>query len=188
VASGSSAVSLKYSIMVGSTHSVAVLTDDYYSLLDSSVLWESHESSSSHRSILKDPKHEFLLAHPPNDIDLSIQAVFAIEYRGSSGTTINVIIAFGLKSSCAGLCRRRGWIDPSYECYRRGSGFTCWVVVNGREYATDVEYESDGLAQENAAMRAFMICRSFSVNGGMLARNGVVQGLPARKDRSRHRR
>lgn len=95
---------------------------------------------------------------------------------------------FQLKSSCAGLCRRRGWIDPSYECYRRGSGFTCWVVVNGREYLTDVEYESDGLAQENAAMRAFMVCRSFSVNGGMLARNGVVQGVPAREDRSRHRR
>jgi hypothetical protein len=62
------------------------------------------------------------------------------------------------------------------------------VVVNGREYLTDVEYESDGLAQENAAMRAFMVCRSFSVNGGMLARNGVVQGVPAREDRSRHRR
>ncbi len=28
-------------------------------------------------------------------------------------------------------------------------------------------------------MRAFMVCRNFSVNGGMLARNGIVQGLPA---------
>jgi hypothetical protein len=62
------------------------------------------------------------------------------------------------------------------------------VLVNGREYLTDVEYESDGLAQENAAMRAFMVCRNFSINGGMLARNGVVQGLPVQKHSSRHRR
>lgn len=52
------------------------------------------------------------------------------------------------------------------------------MLVNGREYQTDLEYESDFLAQENAAMRAFMVCRNFSVNGGMLARNGVIQGLP----------
>lgn len=31
-------------------------------------------------------------------------------------------------------------------------------------------------------MRAFMVCRNFSVNGGMLARNGIVQGLPAAND------
>ncbi|TDZ16952.1 hypothetical protein Cob_v010095 [Colletotrichum orbiculare MAFF 240422] len=77
------------------------------------------------------------------------------------------------------LCRRRGWTDPSYECYRDHSGYTCLVLVNGREYQTDLAYESDSLAQENAAMRAFMVCRNFSVNGGMLARNGIVQGLPA---------
>ncbi len=82
-----------------------------------------------------------------------------------------------LNSSCAGLCRRRGWRDPLYECYRSHSGCTCQVIVNGREYITDLAYESDGLAQENAAMRAYMVCRNFSVNGGMLARNGVVQGL-----------
>jgi hypothetical protein len=41
-------------------------------------------------------------------------------------------------------------------------------------------------------MRAFMVCRNFSVNGGMLARNGIVQGLPAnetsrrKKSRSHH--
>lgn len=40
-------------------------------------------------------------------------------------------------------------------------------------------------------MRAFMVCRNFSVNGGMLARNGIVQGLPAndtgkRSKKSRH--
>ncbi|EHL00669.1 hypothetical protein M7I_3413 [Glarea lozoyensis 74030] len=63
------------------------------------------------------------------------------------------------------LCRRRGWRDPLYETYRSSSGFTCLVLVNGREYQTDLAYESDGLAQENAAMRAFMVCRNFSVNG-----------------------
>jgi len=86
------------------------------------------------------------------------------------------------------LCRRRGWQDPMYETYRSTSGFTCLVLVNGREYQTDLAYESDGLAQENAAMRAFMVCRNFSVNGGMLARNGVVQGLPANENSGRHRR
>ncbi|ROT36626.1 hypothetical protein SODALDRAFT_325930 [Sodiomyces alkalinus F11] len=85
--------------------------------------------------------------------------------------------------SYAGLCRRRGWQDPTYECYRDSSGFTCLVLVNGREYQTDLAYESDALAQENAAMRAFMVCRNFSVNGGMLARNGIVQGLPAENTR-----
>ncbi|KAK3905206.1 hypothetical protein C8A05DRAFT_41828 [Staphylotrichum tortipilum] len=77
------------------------------------------------------------------------------------------------------LCRRRGWQDPTYECFRDTSGYTCLVLVNGREYQTDLAYESGTLAQENAAMRAFMVCRNFSVNGGMLARNGIVQGLPA---------
>lgn len=87
-----------------------------------------------------------------------------------------------------GLCRRRGWRDPTYECYRDSSGYTCLVLVNGREYQTDLAYESDGLAQENAAMRAFMVCRNFSVNGGMLARNGIVQGLPATADTGKHSR
>ncbi|KAJ6788546.1 hypothetical protein PWT90_08287 [Aphanocladium album] len=86
------------------------------------------------------------------------------------------------------LCRRRGWTDPAYECYRDPNGFTCHVLVNGREYQTDLAYESDMLAQENAAMRAFMVCRNFSVNGGMLARNGIVQGLPAAPESSRRRK
>lgn len=50
--------------------------------------------------------------------------------------------------------------------------------MNGRVYQTDLAYGSAELAHENAAMRAFMVCRNFSVNGGMLARNGIVQGLP----------
>lgn len=60
--------------------------------------------------------------------------------------------------------------------------------MNGREYQTDLAYESTTLAQENAAMRAFMVCRNFSVNGGMLARNGIVQGLPADESTRRHRK
>ncbi|KAK4148827.1 hypothetical protein C8A00DRAFT_19409, partial [Chaetomidium leptoderma] len=87
-----------------------------------------------------------------------------------------------------GLCWRRGWGEPIYKCYRNTGGYTCHVMVNGRRYQTDLAYESDGLAQENAAMRAFMVCRNFSVNGGMLARNGIVQGLPADKSSQGFRR
>ncbi|POS76546.1 hypothetical protein DHEL01_v205049 [Diaporthe helianthi] len=88
----------------------------------------------------------------------------------------------------AGLCQRRGWEQPTYECYREPGGYTCLVLVNGREYQTDLAYESDELARENAAMRAFMVCRNFSVNGGMLARNGIVQGLPADESNRKHRK
>ena len=66
--------------------------------------------------------------------------------------------------------------------------YTCQVLVNGREYQTDCAYASDVLAQENAAMRAFMVCRNFSVNGGMLARNGIVQGLPASDGNTRKKK
>lgn len=88
----------------------------------------------------------------------------------------------------AGLCQRRGWTEPTYECYREPSGYTCLVLVNGREYQTDLAYQTDELARENAAMRAFMVCRNFSVNGGMLARNGIVQGLPADESNRKHRK
>jgi len=47
-----------------------------------------------------------------------------------------------------GLCRRRGWHNPMYETYTSSSGYTCLVLVNGREYQTDLTYESDILAQE----------------------------------------
>lgn len=99
-------------------------------------------------------------------------SVISLSFARPSGTRLIRILPIG-------LCRRRGWQDPCYECYREPSGYTCLVLVNGREYQTDITYKSDTLAQENAAMRAFMVCRNFSVNGGMLARNGVVQGLPA---------
>lgn len=55
--------------------------------------------------------------------------------------------------------------------------------MNNREYSTDVEYETDDLAKNAAATRAYMICRNFSVNDGMYpgqrpGQGGVVQGLP----------
>lgn len=75
-----------------------------------------------------------------------------------------------------------------YESYRDSNGYTCLVLVNGREYQTDLAYESKTLAEENAAMRAFMVCRNFSVNGGMLARNGIVQGLPAAESSRKSRK
>lgn len=65
-----------------------------------------------------------------------------------------------------------------YECFQHESRFTCVVRVNGWDYLTDSAYESDLMAQDNAAMRAYMECRNFSVNGGTLARNGIIQGLP----------
>lgn len=76
-----------------------------------------------------------------------------------------------------------------YSIWRVEPKYACYVEVNGRRYQTDIEYESAFLAQENAAMRAFMVCRNFSVNGTMLLRNGVVQGLPTRESslRRRHR-
>jgi hypothetical protein len=91
-------------------------------------------------------------------------------------------------TSILGLYWRRGWEYPVYEIYKTSSSYTCHVLVHSQEYQTDLAYASDRLAQENAAMRAFMVCRNFSMNGGMLARNGVVQGLPASESRSRHRR
>ncbi|KAI9660823.1 MAG: hypothetical protein M1829_006476 [Trizodia sp. TS-e1964] len=80
-----------------------------------------------------------------------------------------------------GLCRRRRWLDPMYESYRTSSGYCCTVRVNHREYQTDTVYESEALARESAAMRAYLICRNFSVSDGMYPgghKNGVVQGLP----------
>lgn len=81
-----------------------------------------------------------------------------------------------------GLCRRRQWSDPLYDIYSSNGGFTCIVRVNNREYQTDTIYGNEMLAREDAAMRAYLICRNFSVNDGMYPsgnRNGaVMQGLP----------
>jgi len=82
----------------------------------------------------------------------------------------------------ASLCRRRRWPDPHYEPYTCPTGYTCVVRVNNREYQTDVVCETETLARENAAMRAYLICRNFSVNDGMYPvghdHGGVVQGIP----------
>ncbi|KAJ5745179.1 hypothetical protein N7520_010361 [Penicillium odoratum] len=83
----------------------------------------------------------------------------------------------------ASLCRRRHWHEPSYEAYTSQTGFTCIVRVNNREYQTESVCESEVLARESAAMRAYLICRNFSVNDGMIpaghARHGgAVQGIP----------
>ncbi|KAJ5168953.1 uncharacterized protein N7482_004547 [Penicillium canariense] len=82
----------------------------------------------------------------------------------------------------ASLCRRRRWPEPSYEAYATTSGYTCVVRVHNREYQTDTIYKSEVLARESAAMRAYLICRNFSVNDGMYPaghdHGGVVQGIP----------
>lgn len=86
--------------------------------------------------------------------------------------------------STTGLCQRRKWPEPSFESYRSRYGWVCTVRVNNREYTTDTEYETDDLARNAAATRAYMICRNFSVNDGMYPKarqgnqGGVIQGLP----------
>lgn len=81
-----------------------------------------------------------------------------------------------------GLCRRRQWPEPHYEFYGSRAGFACVARVNNREYQTDTTYGSELLARENAAMRAYLICRNFSVNDGMYPsghnKGAVLQGLP----------
>ncbi|KAL4788268.1 hypothetical protein BJX76DRAFT_315965 [Aspergillus varians] len=82
----------------------------------------------------------------------------------------------------ASLCRRRHWPEPLYESYTSVAGYTCIVRVNNREYQTDVVCASETLAHENAAMRAYLICRNFSVNDGKYPaghdHGGVIQGTP----------
>ena len=60
--------------------------------------------------------------------------------------------------------------------------YSCIVRVNNREYRTDNFYDSEPLPRENAAMRAYLLCRNFSVNDGMYPagydHGGVVQGIP----------
>jgi hypothetical protein len=87
------------------------------------------------------------------------------------------------------LCRRREWPEPHYESYGSRSGFACVARVNNREYQTDTTYGSEMLARENAAMRAYLICRNFSVNDGMYPSGhnpgAVLQGLPVAIGRER---
>ncbi|CAI7617958.1 unnamed protein product [Penicillium glandicola] len=79
------------------------------------------------------------------------------------------------------LCRRRNWPEPIYNAYISSSGYTCTVRVNNREYQTDTICTNETLARESAAMRAYLICRNFSVNDGMYPagheHGGAVQGM-----------
>lgn len=83
-----------------------------------------------------------------------------------------------------GLCHRRQWPEPLYSSQNTRSGVKCVVRVNNREYHTDTSYENAILASENAAMRAYLICRNFSVNDGKYPagttqhRGAVLQGMP----------
>lgn len=87
------------------------------------------------------------------------------------------------------LCRRREWPEPHYESYGSHAGFACVARVNNREYQTDTTYGSEMLARENAAMRAYLICRNFSINDGMYPSGHntgtVLQGLPVAIGRER---
>ncbi|KAK3369564.1 hypothetical protein B0T24DRAFT_533252, partial [Lasiosphaeria ovina] len=58
------------------------------------------------------------------------------------------------------------------------SGYTYLVLFNGREYKIDLLYKSSNLAYENTAIRAYTVCRSLSVNGGMPPITGSSE-LPA---------
>ncbi|KAK2736481.1 hypothetical protein FQN57_000737 [Myotisia sp. PD_48] len=82
----------------------------------------------------------------------------------------------------ASLCRRRRWPEPLYQQIGGHAGYTCVVRVNNREYQTDEISETELLAQEKAAMRAYLICRNFSVNDGKYPaghdHGGIIQGIP----------
>ncbi|KAA8893852.1 hypothetical protein FN846DRAFT_766713, partial [Sphaerosporella brunnea] len=64
------------------------------------------------------------------------------------------------------LCRRRRWNDPHYRCFAYGGGYMCTVSVDRREYTTETVYDTEDLAKEAAAMKAYLICRNLSVSEG----------------------
>ncbi|KAF2224916.1 hypothetical protein BDZ85DRAFT_309016 [Elsinoe ampelina] len=97
------------------------------------------------------------------------------------------------------LCTRRSWPTPQFSSFRTRTGYGCVVRVNNREYTTgDVSYATEELARNAAATQAYMICRNFSVNDGMLpgqrpgmaaaGNAGGTQGLPVAIGTGRHRR
>ena len=96
----------------------------------------------------------------------------------------------GLIQGLTGLCDRRHWPSPHYGTYSSSAGYGCVVTVNNREYQTDAYYPTEYLAKENAAMRAYLICRNFSVNDGMYPighdHGGIVQGIPTAIGTGRH--
>ncbi|KAI9798532.1 MAG: hypothetical protein M1825_005337 [Sarcosagium campestre] len=123
--------------------------------------------------------------HPSRDSHHAVDALFTGYSYIFSYRVQHVELKIG-----SGLCRRRRWPDPLYESYQTSSGFCCVVRVNHREYQTDTVYETETLARENAAMRAYLICRNFSVNDGMYPAGqksgAIVQGLPVAIGTGRH--
>ena len=83
-----------------------------------------------------------------------------------------------------GLCQRRHWHEPSYSCIRNVRGYLCTVRVNSREYSSEGEYDSEEFARNAAALRAYMVCRHFSISNGVYpgrevpGDDGVIQGQP----------
>jgi len=75
------------------------------------------------------------------------------------------------------LCRRRRWSDPHYECKQYTTGYVCNVRVNNRDYQGDSVHATEVLAQENAAMRAYLICRNISVHENIYSQTaGLISG------------
>jgi len=77
------------------------------------------------------------------------------------------------------LCRRRRWSDPHYETQKYSTGYVCNVRVNNRDYQGDSVHATEVLAQENAAMRAYLICRNISVHENNFSQMaGLISGAP----------
>jgi len=91
----------------------------------------------------------------------------------------------------AGLCQRRNYPAPLYSVFGSSSGFRCVVRVNNREYQSDSYYASEKMARENAALRAYNLCKNLSSNDGMYPagyhHGGLVQGVPVAIGSDRHR-
>ncbi|EGX49547.1 hypothetical protein AOL_s00078g36 [Orbilia oligospora ATCC 24927] len=79
-------------------------------------------------------------------------------------------------SSFPGLCRRRRWPDPHYEVLQCNGGYSCIVRVNHREYYCENISESEVLAREAAAQRAYQ----FSVNESQFAKAAGVIVAPSK--------
>ncbi|KAJ6262779.1 hypothetical protein Dda_1336 [Drechslerella dactyloides] len=74
------------------------------------------------------------------------------------------------------LCRRRRWPDPHYEILHCNGGYSCVVRVNHREYYCENVSESEVLAREAAAQRAYQ----FSVNESQFAKAAGVIVAPSK--------
>lgn len=79
-----------------------------------------------------------------------------------------------------GLCQRRSWPEPSFECHRTYTGYTCTVRVNNRDFKTSSQHPTPEMAMDGAAMQAYMYCRDVSKNSAQpRASGGTLQGTPA---------